>query len=114
DQCKLAGNDSDSIEWRNENLPLARLRNLLMEPAPGKKQDDDQVLVCRFSEDGSEATGKHHAIAVEAVEGTQEVLVRSLGQHSAMWPGIVGATELWDGTVALVLDLPLLLSLHSR
>jgi chemotaxis protein histidine kinase CheA len=48
---------------------------------------------------------------VEAIEGSQEVLVRGLGRHAALWPGVVGATELWDGSVALVLDLPLLLSL---
>jgi len=43
------------------------------------------------------------------VEGTEEVLVRSLGRHGGRWYGVAGATELRDGTVALVLDLPRLL-----
>jgi chemotaxis protein histidine kinase CheA len=35
----------------------------------------------------------------------QELLVRSLGRHAARWPGLCGAAELVDGTIALVLDL---------
>ncbi|MBA3355948.1 MAG: hypothetical protein H0U18_08430 [Pyrinomonadaceae bacterium] len=41
--------------------------------------------------------------------GSEEVLARNLGRHSSRWPGIAGATELRDGTVALVLDLPRLI-----
>jgi chemotaxis protein histidine kinase CheA len=47
---------------------------------------------------------------VDEIEGKQEVLVRNLGRHSGRWPGVAGATELRDGSVALVLDLPRLLS----
>jgi chemotaxis protein histidine kinase CheA len=36
--------------------------------------------------------------------------VRNLGRHAGRWYGVVGATELRDGTVALVLDLPRLLN----
>jgi chemotaxis protein histidine kinase CheA len=32
-------------------------------------------------------------------------LVRSLGRHAARWSGVCGAAELFDGNVALVLDL---------
>jgi two-component system chemotaxis sensor kinase CheA len=46
-----------------------------------------------------------YCIAFDEVVGTQETLVRSLGRHSARWPGICGAAELLDGSVALVLDL---------
>jgi chemotaxis protein histidine kinase CheA len=35
----------------------------------------------------------------------QELLVRSLGRHAARWPGLCGAAELVDGTIALMLDL---------
>ncbi len=44
------------------------------------------------------------AIAVERIEGKQETLVRSLGRHGARWPGVSGAAELADGSVALLLD----------
>ena len=46
-----------------------------------------------------------YCIAFEEVAGTQETLVRSLGRHAARWPGVCGAAELLDGSVALVLDL---------
>jgi chemotaxis protein histidine kinase CheA len=44
------------------------------------------------------------------VAGKEEVLVRNLGRHAGRWSGVAGATELRDGTVALVLDLPRLLT----
>jgi chemotaxis protein histidine kinase CheA len=46
---------------------------------------------------------------VDELEGQSEVLVRGLGQHAKRWRAVGGATELRDGTVALVLDLPRLL-----
>ncbi|HYJ84856.1 MAG TPA: ATP-binding protein [Pyrinomonadaceae bacterium] len=54
-------------------------------------------------------TPKSVRIAVDEIEGTEKVLVRSLGRHAGRWHGVAGATELRDGSVALVLDLPRLL-----
>jgi chemotaxis protein histidine kinase CheA len=42
---------------------------------------------------------------VDSARGHQETLVRSLGCHAARWGGVCGAAELFDGNVALVLDL---------
>ena len=42
-------------------------------------------------------------------DGHSEVLVRGLGRHGTRWRGVSGATELRDGTVALMLDLPRML-----
>lgn len=117
DQCKLVTNGAESLAWHEGTLPLVRLRNLVAQPGherQGERPDETHALVCRFSDEVADgATITQYGIAVSSIEGTQEVLVRSLGQHSSMWPGVVGATELWDGTVALVLDLPLLLSVDS-
>jgi two-component system chemotaxis sensor kinase CheA len=103
-----------SLRWRNEEVPLVDLRKLL---APEVEPNGSlQVLVCEFpAETGDDPAGQtnHHAFVVESIEGGEEVLVRGLGRHAAMWPGIVGATELRDGTVALVLDLSLLRSVVS-
>jgi two-component system chemotaxis sensor kinase CheA len=49
------------------------------------------------------------AVAVDAIEGEREALVRSLGRHATRWRGVGGAFTLRDGTVALLLDLPRLL-----
>ncbi|HYN86156.1 MAG TPA: ATP-binding protein, partial [Pyrinomonadaceae bacterium] len=59
--------------------------------------------------EGASAAGGRVAVAVEAVEGRGEILVRGLGRHAGRWRGVAGATELRDGTVALLLDLQRLL-----
>jgi two-component system chemotaxis sensor kinase CheA len=45
-----------------------------------------------------------YTLIVDDVKGHQETLVRSLGRHAARWAGVCGAAELFDGQVALVLD----------
>ncbi len=72
-----------------------------------------QLITCRLAELEHQAEGKSRhdvLLIVDGVEGTEEVLVRSLGRHGGRWYGVAGAAELRDGTVALVLDLPRLLS----
>lgn len=101
-----------SFRWRNEEVPLVGVRRLLAQPIAGPN-GGLQVLVCEFpaeTVDDPAGPKTHHAFVVDSIEGTEEVLVRGLGRHAALWPGIVGATELRDGTVALVLDLSLLFS----
>ncbi len=71
-----------------------------------------QLITCHLPESGQQAVGdsQHDVpLIVDEVQGTEEVLVRSLGRHGGRWYGVAGATELRDGTVALVLDLPRLL-----
>lgn len=99
-------------------LPPVSMRQLLgQSPREPSEQTDSheesQLITCQFSEEhagaGSNAT-KCISVLVDAVEGTEEVLVRTLGRHAGRWYGVAGATELRDGTVALVLDLPRLLT----
>jgi two-component system chemotaxis sensor kinase CheA len=101
---------SGSFRWHNTTLPLVNLSELLVQN-PAAPKDQQQVLICKLTEDsdGPDDLKNFNAVKVEGVEETQEVLVRRLGRHAALWPGIWGAAELRDGTVALVLDLPLLL-----
>ena len=67
-----------------------------------------QLITCQLSESQQQAnrdSRKDVLLIVDGIEGTEEVLVRSLGRHSGRWYGVAGATELRDGSVALVLDL---------
>jgi two-component system chemotaxis sensor kinase CheA len=94
-------------------LPVVRLRELLGQPADETVSTDlVHIITCEFSEKGRR-DDKHRkksvGIVVDKVVGSEEVLVRNLGRHSSRWPGIAGATELRDGTVALVLDVPRLI-----
>ena len=99
-----------TLRWRGQELPLVELRELL---GLGAREGDSngaprRAYVVARARQGSEAEA-HAAIAVDGLEGQSEVLVRGLGRHAKRWRAVGGATELRDGTVALVLDLPRLL-----
>lgn len=98
-------------------LRQVSLRDLLGQPEePEERGDNDSqlhLITCQFRDERAGMSGQETkcvGIVVDRVEGPQEVLVRNLGRHAGRWYGIAGATELRDGTVALVLDLPRLLS----
>lgn len=100
--------DRQVINWNGSTLPLVSLRDLLgQSPADRKPGESLHVLISRPSNGsrGKELKIPRVAIAVDKPDASREVLVRSLGRHSARWRGVAGATELADGSVALVLDL---------
>lgn len=103
--------------WRGQLLPLVQMRDLLAQPAPEAPVGERiHVIVSRVAgQRGADADEddslKRAAVAVDGWDGHHEVLVRGLGRHAGRWRGVGGATELQDGTVALVLDLPRLLEM---
>jgi two-component system chemotaxis sensor kinase CheA len=100
-----------TLRWRGRELPLVELRELLgsgVEGGGARGAARGAYVVARARQ-GSEGGEAHAAIAVDGLEGQSEVLVRGLGRHAKRWRAVGGATELRDGTVALVLDLPRLL-----
>ncbi|HEV2708207.1 MAG TPA: ATP-binding protein, partial [Pyrinomonadaceae bacterium] len=111
------------VRWRGELLPLVTLRALLAQPAR-EPVDGERVpviishvagregVVDEKASAGGEGRGERAAVVVDGWDGHSEVLVRGLGRHATRWRGISGATELRDGTVALVLDLPRLLEMR--
>src|SRR5215510_3405115 len=86
----------------SETLPLLQLSSLL---ARGNGDGRAMIVWRSSSYSISRNGGRSYRIGIDAVIGTQELLVRSLGRHAAHWPGLCGAAELVDGTIALVLDL---------
>jgi len=95
-----------------DQLRQVSMRDLLGQPeAPDEDATHLHLITCQFTDEraGAGEEMKRIGIVVDRVEGPQEVLVRNLGRHAGRWYGIAGATELRDGTVALVLDLPRLL-----
>ena len=105
--------EGDILRSEGELISLIRMRELLGQPS------DEAVPLNRLAlitfayqeESGDEALNglKRIGIVVDRIERTEEVLVRSLGCYAARWPGVGGATQLRDGVVALILDLPRLL-----
>ena len=95
----------------SENLPQLQLDSLLGQHN-GKASLESAKVVWRspnYASSNSNGAPKYR-IAFDAVVGMQELLVRSLGRHAARWPGLCGAAELVDGSIALVLDLNELIS----
>lgn len=100
------------LRWRGRELPLVGMCELLgrqdfWETPPAGGRFAFFVAAGRNAPEGDEAA--RAAVAVDGLEGESEVLVRGLGRHAKRWRGVAGATELRDGAVALVLDLPRLL-----
>ncbi|MDQ3819635.1 MAG: ATP-binding protein [Acidobacteriota bacterium] len=100
------------LDWRGAAVPLVEMRSLLAQPAldlKSVKASVPVIIVSRGVGRAEENGASHAAVIVDAVEGESEALVRGLGRHASRWRGVSGATELRDGTIALVLDLPRLL-----
>ncbi len=94
----------------NGELPLLDLATLL-----GMKAHDEtgEKVIINWKPPASSLRNngtKGHQIALDGIVGRQETLVRSLGRHGARWPGGCGAAEMFDSSVALVLDLEELIS----
>lgn len=100
-------NKKEVIQVRGEVVPLVRLTEVFW----GQKTDG-QIS----SEDGKEdapdvipvvmvnVAGRHLGIAVDALLGEQEVVIKGLGSVLGDIPGVAGATILGDGRVALIMD----------
>ncbi len=96
-------------------LRQVSLRDLLGQPEAEAEELSGtlQLITCQYRDaraGAGDQQSKFIGIVVDRVEGPQEVLVRNLGRHAGRWYGVAGATELKDGNVALVLDLPRLLN----
>ena len=107
----------DAIDLVDGASGANQIRQVSMRDLLGQSDDVEDgnqmhLITCQFTDEraGRQPEAKCLGIVVDRVEGPQEVLVRSLGRHAGRWYGIAGATELKDGTVALVLDLPRLLA----
>jgi two-component system chemotaxis sensor kinase CheA len=109
--------DNSRVEWRGESLPLFHLSTLLGQndgPDPA-----ETMIVWQSPNNGPAAPAgndgrNRYALVVDSVHGHQETLVRSLGRHAARWAGVCGAAELFDGNVALVLDLEELIKAEAE
>jgi chemotaxis protein histidine kinase CheA len=108
------------MRWRGSILPLFSMRQLLAQPEAEEAKDGRaHVIISRIAgEEGApggsadnEQEARRAAVMVDGWDGHREVLVRGLGSYASRWRGISGATELQDGTVALILDLPRLVEM---
>lgn len=88
------------LNLRGEPLPFLRLRDRL--GVPGERPAREHVVVVHHA-------GVRAGLAVDALFGERQAVIKSLGSTLDAVPGLSGSTILGDGRVALILDVPALL-----
>ena len=91
--------DEPSFQYGNEQYGIHDLAELLGLP-PGLPAEGEQqpLLLTR-------AGDLRAAIRIDAVLGSREIVVKSVGPQISSVPGLLGATIMGDGSVLIILDL---------
>ncbi len=93
--------DPPAYQYAGQHYELCYLGELLKTTTRPKLSGQSQplpVLLVQCNE-------RHIAVQVDAMAGTREIVVKSLGPQFAAVQGLSGATILGDGRVVLILDL---------
>lgn len=92
---------------RGKPLPLYYLSNWLTTGCTDYEEDSGHVVVVTI--------GTHHiALLVDRLVGREEVVIKPLGAMLQGTKGLAGATITGNGKIALILDLPDLLSSYAN
>jgi two-component system, chemotaxis family, sensor kinase CheA len=104
---KTLANAGAMVQVRGEYLPIIALHKQfnintqITNPVAG-------ILVI------IEAQGKKAALLVDALLGQQQVVVKSIETHFRKVIGVSGATILGDGSVAMIIDVPMMIKLGQK
>lgn len=94
-------------DWLEQHYPWSYLPQLLGErhaqPVPARRH---WLLYLKGAD-------QHLALEVDGLVGNQEIVVKPIGTQLARLPGVIGATVLNDGAIALILN-PLALMQHEQ
>ena len=89
--------DDAMVQWEDQTLRIESLgQKLGIAPEPSLDTAMPMLVV--------QSGDKSVALVVDRVEGGQDIVVKSLGDHLRNVPGIVGATIRGDGSVIAILD----------
>jgi two-component system chemotaxis sensor kinase CheA len=88
------------INVRGEALPFLRLRDVFDLPSAAAAREN--VVIVRHE-------NRRAGIAVDALHGQSQTVIKPLGKMFRSLPGVAGSTILGSGRVALILDVPALL-----
>ena len=92
---------------RDDYLPIVRLHELFgIEPEHTDLLDGLLMIV--------EADGKRVGLFVDELMSQQQVVIKSLETNFRQVTGLAGATMLGDGRVALILDIPGVITRFQR
>ena len=91
DEPKL---DYGGISYRIQHL------GTLVGAAPSSLPDDENAVSLVLIRAGEASA----ALLTDSLEGSREIVVKTLGPHISSVPGVAGATILGDGRVIMILD----------
>jgi two-component system chemotaxis sensor kinase CheA len=94
---------AETFVWRGEAVPVVRLHHLF--DVPDAEEDPTRGLVVVVEHDGRRA-----ALLVDELLGQQQFVVKNLDRWLCRSDCIAGATILGDGRIALILDVPALVT----
>ncbi|MEI7035971.1 chemotaxis protein CheA [Fulvimonas yonginensis] len=104
---KTVAGGGELFRFRGEYLPVLRLHELF--GCAGATREIERGLVIVV-----EGEGARVGLFVDGLAGQQQAVVKSLEANYRRVQGVSGATILADGSVALIIDIPGLVRLHSR
>ena len=103
DRAKSRGRNMANV--RGSIVPYIRLREYF--EMSGDRPPFEQIVIASVD-------GRRVGFVVDTVIGQHQTVLKSLGKYYSAVDGISGATILGDGTVALVLDVPQLVTLVEQ
>ena len=95
--AETRGGATGVLLLRDEVVPFVRLRHHF--GIPGAAPDRENVLIVQH--DGAKA-----GLAVDALYGASQTVIKPLGDYFRDVPGVAGSSVLGNGRVALILDTP--------
>ena len=99
DLAGMLATDEPSFRYGNEDYGIHDLAELLGLP-PGLPTEGEQIPLLL-----TRAGDLRAAIRLDAVLGSREIVVKSVGPQISSVPGLLGATIMGDGSVLIILDL---------
>ncbi len=99
DLTALLNEDEPSFLYGNEDYGIHDLADLLGLPQGLPAEGEQQPLLL------TRAGDLRAAIRIDAVLGSREIVVKSVGPQISSVPGLLGATIMGDGSVLIILDL---------
>lgn len=107
DMLNVVVGKGETFKLRNEHLPVIRLHNVLGGNPRTTSLIEGLLVVV-------ESDGRKIGLFVDELKGQQQVVIKSLEVNYKRIEGISGATILGDGSVALIVDIPGLISLSNQ
>ncbi len=99
--------EKEVIQLRDHTLPLLRVSDIFALPPSAHSDERVYIIVVGVAE-------KRVGLIVDAIEGQQEIVIKSIGETLKAIPGIAGATELGNRRTILVLDVGTLIEESTR